>query len=144
MLIDLRNNSSKRIDLLHPPENLEEIIKQDFAAYTRGTSDGYRHDDQLTYLDLLRKALHPGEPEEKVTELIMTATEDNLIDQGYIPDASDYHSIEFLAYCFHEGFKPFHFYDEYESDGNNRIESLTIFRIIKAVVNYDKNEGEEG
>ena len=63
MKIELSSNVVNKprvcIDLVNPPENLEEIVQDYFADYTSGTNPDYLDDDKLAYIDLIRKKIHP-------------------------------------------------------------------------------------
>lgn len=131
------------VRLDEPPENLELLVMQSFHDFTDGTAKAYEFEDELQYLDNLRKHLHKGEPDEGVKGLVCRRVRYTMDKEGDFPDKDEFLSIEFMEHCFREGFMPFRdTYDQYSISGNEAC-LRSILRIIRAVVNYSEEEYEK-
>ena len=64
-------------------------------------------------------------------------------EQDDFPDRKDFLCIEFMEYCFDEGFMPFHDTYYFGSKSGNEECLRSILRIIRTVVNYSEEEYEK-
>ena len=130
------------IDLVNPPENLEEIVQTYFGDYTSGTADEYMDTDKLAYVDLLRDKIHPEQKdeEEATEEMLVEWFRSDLENSDEAPDASGYWDAEFFAECYRRGNKDLYAkqygYDEMDHHVYDKIHH-TLVRIIKAVMDFD-------
>jgi hypothetical protein len=125
------------IDTVKPPEDLEEIVTENFCRYTEGTRKEYRYQDKLSYIDLMRKRVWNWEdPHDKVLQLILDRQRTEIDDTGKIPDTSEFYCMEFMEECFREGFMPL--YGRYTGiEHEDERTMMVMLRIIKAVVEYE-------
>lgn len=125
------------IDTDRLPENLEELVKQSFEKFTHGTREEYQFEDKLLYLDNLRGCyINQSCTRDSVEDLIKEETVYQLEEYGEMPDTEEILSIDFMGRCYDAGFRPFRReYDPASSCRNKRI-MKTIYRIIKAVIEY--------
>ena len=137
MIIKLPHIDS--IDTLELPDNFEENVKYSFSQFTRGTSEKYTFEDKLSYLDNLRKFLHPMSADKAVRKLITDSVEFQLDEFEELPSQEDYNCLDFMERCYDEGFKPY--CDEYEPHSSSRNDETkkAILRIIKIVVNWERD-----
>ena len=130
------------IDLVNPPENLEEIVQTYFGDYTSGTADEYMDTDKLAYVDLLRDKIHPEkyDAEEATEQMLVDWFKGDLENSDEAPDASSYWDVEFFAECYREGNKDLYSkqygYKKMEHHVYDKIHH-TLVRIIKAVMDFD-------
>lgn len=130
------------IDLVNPPENLEEIVQTYFGDYTSGTAKEYMDDDKLAYIDLLRDKIHPEKTDEdQAVENMMTDWFRYEIENSdEAPDAADLWDTDFFVECYRQGNKKLYAkqYGEEEMDHHtyDKIHH-TLVRIIKAVMDFD-------
>lgn len=134
-----------RIDLASPPDNFEEIIRQSFHDYTKGTHSDYTYQDKLSYIDRCRSLLHHNghspDTHEVVMDLMKNRFEYKVDECGEFPDESDYLSVDFMEECYDKGAddSKCDLYAHYTGDHHvdDRIMSL-IVRAIKVVINYEE------
>jgi len=129
------------IDLLDPPENLEEIVQTYFHDFTSGTNPEYMDDDKLAYIDLLRKKVHPEKEDSSyaVEQIMVDRFKYDLENSDYPPDASEYWDVSFFADCYEAG--DMKLYDKqygWKRMDHHVYDKIhhTLVRMIKAVVNY--------
>lgn len=125
------------IDTDRLPENLEELVKQSFEKFTHGTREEYQFEDKLLYLDNLRECyINRLGTRDLVENLIKEEVVYQLEEYGEMPDTEEILSIDFMGRCYDAGFRPFRRdYDSASSSRNKKI-MKTIYRIIKAVIEY--------
>ena len=125
------------IDTDRLPENLEELVKQSFEKFTYGTRKEYQFEDKLLYLDNLRSYYtNRSNTTDAVEDLIKESVMYQLVEYGEMPSTEEILSVEFMERCYEAGFRPFRSeYDPASSSGNKQI-MRTIYRIIKAVIEY--------
>ena len=149
MIILLRQSSDGNIliDTENVPEDLEEIVRNAFAEYTRGTAEEYMYENKLAFIDLLVRRMHGKvNKADAVHDLMMDYFEDQ-IDQGEIPDEGDFLSMDFMEYCFAEGTKSASLYcKDYVLDYHeNRRVMQVLTQIIRTVMCYQAaNDGSQG
>lgn len=130
------------IDLVNPPDNLEEIVQDYFADYTSGTNPDYMDDDKLAYIDLLRKKIHPEKKDsyEAVKKKLTDWFEYELDEGDRVPDISDCWSMEFFESCYEDGdmklYDTQYGWKEMNHHEYDRIHH-TLVRIISAIINYE-------
>lgn len=144
MKIELNSNKidtpRTTIDLVNPPENLEEIIQHYFSDYTSGTNPDYMDDDKLAYIDLIRKKIHPEkESYEAVKKKLTDWFEYQLDESERVPDISECWSVEFFEDCYNDGDKKL--YDKqygWKDMNHHQYDKIhhTLVRIIAAIINY--------
>lgn len=148
MKIELSSNKVGKprmiIDLLNPPENLEEIVQDYFADYTSGTNPDYLDDDKLAYIDLIRKKIHPEkESYEAVKKKLTDWFEYQLDESERVPDISECWSVEFFESCYEDG--DMKLYDKqygFKSMDHHQYDKIhhTLVRIIAAIINYGREK----
>lgn len=133
---------SVHIDMVNPPENLEEIVQTYFHDYTSGTNPAYMDDDKLAYIDLLREKVHPekADPWDAVKRLLTERFQYDLENCDYPPDASEYWNVSFFSECYEAG--DMDLYDKqygWKPMDHRVYDKIhhTLVRMIKAVVNYE-------
>ncbi|MDO5845103.1 MAG: hypothetical protein Q4Q53_08170 [Methanocorpusculum sp.] len=129
------------IDVDNVPNNFEDVIRESFEGYTKGTAEDYTYQDKLAYIDLCRKYLHRAEDTNScVLKLMKDYLEYEVSEQGEVPDKDDYLSIEFMETCYENGRT--NLYDHYYNDHhtNDKIMALLV-RVIKVVINYEPQKG---
>lgn len=130
------------INLVNPPDNLEDIVQTYFGDYTSGTADEYMDDDKLAYIDLLRDKIHPEQHDEnEATEEMLTDWfRYELENTEEAPDASDCWDTEFFAECYRRGNKDLYAkqygYKAMDHHSYDKIHHALV-RIIKAVMDFD-------
>lgn len=131
------------IDLNNIPPNFEELIRQDFAEFTEGTSKDYTYQDKLYYIDLMAERLHQAQNrDQKVYRLIKDRFEYNLDELNIFTDESEFLSLDFMGECYELGRKNATLYDKYIANDyhdSEKIMELEV-RAIKAIINYEKVE----
>lgn len=135
------------IDLVNPPDDLEDIIQRYFADYTSGTNPAYMDDDKLAYIDLIRDKIHPEQDDEyrAVEEMIVDRFKYDIENGDNFPDADEYWNIDMFAECYKNGNK--NLYSKqygYKKMDHHTYDQVhhTLVRIIKAVMNYTGAEGK--
>ena len=125
------------IDTDRLPENLEELVKQSFEKFTHGTREEYQFEDKLLYLDNLREGyINRLGTRDLVENLSKEEVVYQLEEYGEMPDTEEILSIDFMVRCYDAGFRPFRRdYDSVSFSRNKKI-MKTIYRIIKAVIEY--------
>ena len=131
------------IDTLNLHDNLEEQVRTSFEKFTSGTAEDYTFEDKLSYLDNLRGFLHPLNSEGGVRKIILDSAKFKLDEYGELPNVDEYNSIEFMEHCYEQGFKPYRDkYEEYSHSANTKT-LKAIFRIINAIVNWEREKAGE-
>lgn len=126
------------IDTNNLPDNFDEIVKDSFRKYTKGTAKEYRFEDKLMYIDVMRKHFWKMyDVESAVNNLILErqkwALENE--DGGEILAPEEFYSLEFMQDCFSAGFLPLRGrYTGKEHEDERAMKAM--LRIIKAVVMY--------
>ena len=135
------------IDMVKPPENLEEIVQTYFHDFTSGTNPEYMDDDKLAYIDLIRAKVHPekGDAWDAAERLLVERFKYDLENCGYPPDASEYWNVSFFSECYESG--DMKLYDKqygWKHMDHHVYDKIhhTLVRIIKAVVNYEADGGD--
>lgn len=119
------------VDLDNPPENLPDLIKDDFGKYTKGTAIDYQYEDKLRYIDMLKHGACGNKAEcEIVRENIHELVDSRLDNSGDWPDWSEIADEEFISYCVKKGREDF-----YNHDLTSRHRKI-IYSMIKAVIEY--------
>lgn len=132
------------IDLVNPPENLEEIVQDYFADYTSGTNPDYMDDDKLAYIDLIRKKIHPEKESSAAVRNKLTGWFEYKLDyDDDVPDVRDCWSVEFFESCYEDG--DMKLYDTqygWKKMDHHKYDKIhhTLVRIISAVINYEVND----
>lgn len=144
MKIELNSNKidtpRTTIDLVNPPENLEEIIQHYFSDYTSGTNPDYLDDDKLAYIDLIRKKIHPEKESSAAVRKKLTDWFEYQLDYvDEIPDARECWSTEFFESCYEDG--DMKLYDRqygWKRQDHHQYDKIhhTLVRIIAAIINY--------
>ena len=149
MIILLRKSSDGNIliDTENVPEDLEEIVRNAFAEYTRGTAEEYMYEDKLAFIDLLVRRMHGKVNEaDAVHDLMMDYFEDQ-IEQGEIPDKEEFLDMDFMEVCFTAGAASASLYDKgYTNDYHeNRRVMQVLTQIIRTVMCYQAaHDGSQG
>lgn len=127
------------IDTNRVPSNFDELVKESFLKFTKGTSKEYMFVDKLLYIDNLRKHyLRFGDSQSSVENLIKERCMYRLREYGELPTTEEILDVEFMEYCYDEGFRPFKdTWDKCSSSRNDAIMKL-ILRIIQVVVNIEE------
>lgn len=127
------------VDLVNPPENLEELVTVAFRSYTEGTRKDYRDEDKLRFIDLLRKRINPTDFDSYYEQYAHGQLDYAIENDGEFNLEDDVDSsVEFAESCFDEGFKPLAFTGN-EMNHHDRDKAVnTIARIVKAVMNYNE------
>lgn len=125
-------------DLDNIPEDFDEQIRKTFGEFTEGTSEEYRYQDKLHFIDTCVKLLRKVKSETEEVRDVMHEHFDYILDNGEFPDESDYLSVEFMEDCFERGACKARLYGEYREKGSRSDEKIMklLCRIIKVVMDY--------
>lgn len=127
----------REIDTLNLPNDFEELVKESFKGFTKGTATQYKFVDKLLYLDNVRKFYTRTDNSEAAVDALIMSEVRCCLEEGEMPDAEDILSLEFMEQCYNAGFRPFK--DEYErySSRDNEETLKAILKIIQIVVDYE-------
>lgn len=138
------------IDLCKPPENLEEITRKVFKAYTADTRTEYRYKDKLKFIDDLQDKLNPADFKEFAKDYLYSRMDalfvKNISDgKNYLScDVEDGEFRNFAECCFENGNKKLYFPYEYNREYMSKDERDTalksVERIVKTVMNYPEGK----
>lgn len=119
------------VDLDNPPENLTELVKDDFGNFTKGTAKDFCYEDKLRYLDMIKHAACGKKQAcEVVRDSIHDLVDSCLDNDGEWLEWSDIADENFIANCVERGREPF-----YNHDLSFR-QLKVVYEIIKAVMEY--------
>lgn len=133
------------IDLDNIPEDFDQIIRNAFRDYTKGTRDEYCFEDKLCFIDRCVELLHNvGDPDDEVMKLMKDRFECEIREYGTFPDESEFLSIEFMEHCYNMGREKARLYPGTERFAKNRsdhekIEKL-LLSIMRVVIDYEPEE----
>jgi len=125
-----------KIDINNPPENLEEIVQQEFKEYTAETNEAYTDEDRLMFIDVMIKKLHRADSWEGVKDLITERYEYELCELSRLMDSDEFFNMEFMEECYERGRA--HASLRYRCDDHHiydKVNRLTA-RIIRAVMTW--------
>ena len=127
------------VDIDAVPDDFEDQVKKSFNNYTSGTNPDYILHDKLCYIDCVLRNLHLADPVEKVHDLIKNNFEYQLDEYDEIMDEGEFLTVSFMYDCYEAGRKDHKLYSyEFTKDRYNNEKIMEIlFRVIKAVVEYD-------
>lgn len=127
------------IDLVNPPDNLEELISRCFADYTEGTGEEYTDADRLCYIDLIRERLYNKTFYEYRGEMAHNRL-DYALDYDSSFDLEDDidSSLDFAEQAYNDGFMPLYFTRSGLSSRDTSAVQRTLVRIIKTVMEWRK------
>lgn len=130
-------NETTEIDLVNPPENLEEQIKKGFGEYTRDTNPLYVDGDKLRFVDLIRSRLYDEDFDDFYHDYAH-----NMVDAACDGDIDDFDldedvrsSIDFAQACYERGNKRLDYRVDINRDQLAMIHT-TLVRMITAVMSY--------
>lgn len=128
------------VDINNIPEDFDEQIRKSFEAYTDGTAKEYTYQDKLAYIDKCRMYIHKAESTSNcVVELMKELLEYQVTENGEIPEAEDYLSVEFMEQCFEEGRT--NLYHHYTGDHHQDDKIMQLLtRAIRVVINYAEDQ----
>lgn len=119
------------VDLNNPPENLPDLIKDDFGKFTKGTAIDYQYEDKLRYIDMIKHAACGNKDENEIVRENIRELVDSCLDyEGRCPDWSEIANEEFISNCVEKGREDF-----YNHDLTYRHRKV-IYSMIKAVIEY--------
>lgn len=119
------------VDLDNPPENLHELVKNDFCEFTKGTAIDYQYEDKLRYIDMIKHAACGNKDANEIVRDSIHGLVDSCLDNdGDWPDWSDIADEYFIANCVERGREPF-----YNHDLSFRQHKV-VYEIVKAVIEY--------
>lgn len=126
----------KPIDTLNLPDDFDEKVRESFSKFTEGTSKEYKFEDQLLYLDNIRRAyIRENDTTEAVNDIIGRSVSYQLREHGELLSMEEILSVEFMEQCYNEGFRPYRdFYEPYSSSQNEKTLKV-ILRIVQIVAN---------
>ena len=128
------------IDLVSPPDNLEELISEAFADYTEETPDECIDADRLCYIDLIRKRLY-NKPFYEYREEMAHSKLDHALDYDSNFDLEEDidSSLNFAEQAYKDGFMPLYF-TRHGLDCHSIIAvRRTLVRIIKTVMEWRRS-----
>lgn len=125
------------VDLVNPPDNLEELISKCFAEYTKETAEEYIDADRLCYIDLIRKRLYNKDFNEFRAERAHSSLDYALENYNNFDLQDDIDSSpDFAEQAYEGGFMPLYFVrhglNHHDIDAVRR----TLARIIKTVMEW--------
>lgn len=128
------------IDPMKLPEDFEQQVQDAFREYTKGTAPEYRYQDKLKFIDDFRAKINRKDSEREVIDLIKGQVDWQLSDEGTLPSAEDFWSLEFMVDCYRKGLRKATLFGHY---GNGTRASddavmLMVFRMIQAVMSYEE------
>ena len=119
------------VDLDNPPENLTELVKDDFGNFTKGTAKDFCYEDKLRYIDMIKHATCGRKDANEIVRDSIHGLVDSCLDNdGEWPDWSEIADEEFISYCVEKGREDF-----YNHDLSSRHREI-IYSMIKAVIEY--------
>lgn len=125
------------IDLVNPPDNLEELISRCFAEYTKGTAEDYTDVDRLCYIDLIRRRLYNKDFYEYRAEMAHSMLDAALdYDYGFNLEDDVDSSLDFAEQAYRDGFMPLHFTRDGLSLHDTNAVRRTLARIIRTVMEW--------
>ena len=128
------------IDLVNPPDNLEELISRGFAEYTEETAEEYTDADRLCYIDLIRKRLYNKTFYEYRGEMAHNRLDDALdYDSSFDLDDDIDSSLDFAEQAYKDGFMPLCFTKHGLSLHDTNAVRRTLVRIIKTVMEWRRS-----
>lgn len=131
-----------KIDLVHPPENLEEIVAEQFGQFTHGTAEDFTDCDRLSFIENIRSSMYSDE-QDGVMEIIHDYIDYEINELGGdIPTKDDYDTVEMMQWCYEKGERRFDFAKETDAiDFKDKLKAEhTLCRIIKTVMNWEYKE----
>ena len=140
MIIELPRKIKVDTDNIRP--DLAEIVKEEFAQYTSGTSEKYTYQDKLLFIDLMVQRLHHADSDTKVNRLIKQTFAYRLDEYGEFADETEFLSTEFMEDCYQLGQEDHKLYsrnftgDHHTDEAIMRIEAI----VIKAVMEYERRQ----
>lgn len=138
---DTLRNTTISINLVDPPENLEEITKAAFSRYTQETNPEFVDTDKLGFIDLLRKKIHPDDFDEYHAEYAHDALKYALDNgDGFDLDESVDSDIDFAEQCFDQGFKPLVYRDSRYNHHDIAKIHHALIRMVKAVMEWREED----
>lgn len=128
------------IDLVNPPDNLEELISKCFADYTEETPDECIDADRLCYIVLIRKRLYNKPFYEYRGEMAHRSLDYALEYDGSFDLNDDIDSsLDFAEQAYKDGFMPLYF-TRHGLDCHSIIAvRRTLVRIIKTVMDWRRS-----
>lgn len=133
-----------KVDIMNPPEDFEEQIRQSFADYTDGTNPDYMYEDKLAYIDLMREYAHQiTDSYDAVRDLIFERFQYEFDEYGTFIGEEDFQTLDALREAYEAGKLDLH--DKYTDDHhvNEKIHKL-LARAIKVVMDYPETDDIDG
>lgn len=128
------------IDLVNPPDNLEELISRCFAEYTEGTAEDYTDVDRLCYINLIRKRLYNKDFYEYREEMAHSMLDYALeYDSSFDLDDDIDSSLDFAEQAYKDGFMPLYFTRHGLSLRDTNAVRRTLVRIIRTVMEWRRS-----
>ena len=128
------------IDLVNPPDNLEELISKCFAEYTEETAEEYTDADRLCYIDLIRKRLYNKDFYEFRAEMAHSSLDYALENYNNFDLDDDIdNSLDFAEQAYKDGFMPLYFTKHGLSLHDTNAVRRTLVRIIKTVMEWRRS-----
>lgn len=132
------------IDLVNPPDDLEELISRCFAEYTEGTAEDYTDVDRLCYIDLIRKRLYNKDFYEYREEMAHSKLDYALeCDSSFDLDDDIDSSLDFAEQAYKDGFMPLYFTRSGLSLHDTNAVRRTLVRIIKTIMEWRRKKNED-
>lgn len=125
------------IDLVNPPDNLEELISRCFTDYTEETPEECIDSDRLCYIDLIRRRLYNKNFYEYRKEMAHKHL-DCALDYDYnfnLEDDID-SSLDFAEQAYRDGFMPLHFVRQGLDYHSLIAVRKSLIRIIKTIIEW--------
>lgn len=119
------------VDLDNPPENLPDLIKDDFGKFTELTAIDFQYEDKLRYIDMIKHAAYGNKDEDEIVRENIHELVDSCLDNsGQYPDWSEIADEYFISDCVQRGREDF-----YNHDLTSRQRKI-IYSMIKAVIEF--------
>ena len=128
-----------RIDVDNVPENLEDIVQETFAAYTKGTNPDFTFEDKLLFVDVLMQNVHKADAGTAVEKLILDRYKYELGDQGRLMEPEEFLSIDFMEACYDQGRRDASLRCNLLTDDHHVNEKVMrlLVRVITAVMTWE-------
>ena len=136
----------RHFDIEQIPENLEELIGQDFREFTAGTAREYTFEDKLYYIDLMAEILH-GEPgsASSANRLCIDMFKYNLEETNHFTDPDEFLDSGFLEACVDAGKKSQQLYSHHFGRSMHENEEImrVMVRVITTVMLWDPEKPQK-
>lgn len=128
------------IDLVNPPDNLEELISRCFTDYTEETPEECIDSDRLCYIDLIRRRLYNKDFYEYREEIARSRLDYALdCDNNFDLEEDIDSSLDFAEQAYRDGFMPLHFMRHGLNYHSLIAVRKSLIRIIKTVMDWRRN-----